>query len=429
LAGKSEIIGPINPVGPYLAALAVYLPFWAVVVWYHGLYDHAEKVTGLNELSRILKAFLAGTIGSLAIAYLVKSWDIGRFILLGTAVAFFAWLYLSRSLLRLWKAAEIRQGRGVVRVAIIGVGRTARRVAERIQNHPEGGYLLLGFIDPNPRRRLTTLAGLPVLGKTQALADLVREHRMNEVFLAVPKLPQHETLSLVLACEHLGVQFKIVSNLFQVITRQVQVDVVDEVPVVRLRNAELRPIQAFVKRLLDLAVAAGLLAVFALPMLIITLLIRLESRGPALFRQVRIGQGGRPFAMLKFRTMYVDAPIYATAPTDPGDPRVTPFGRWLRKTSLDELPQLLNVLVGHMSMVGPRPEMPFLVEQYEEWQRRRLDVKPGVTGLWQVVGRKNLPLSRNMEYDFYYIMNQSLFLDLVILVKTVPAVVFGRGAF
>jgi lipopolysaccharide/colanic/teichoic acid biosynthesis glycosyltransferase len=101
----------------------------------------------------------------------------------------------------------------------------------------------------------------------------------------------------------------------------------------------------------------------------------------------------------------------------------------LRKTSLDELPQLLNVLVGHMSMVGPRPEMPFLVEQYEEWQRRRLDVKPGVTGLWQVVGRKNLPLSRNMEYDFYYIMNQSLFLDLVILVKTVPAVVFGRGAF
>jgi lipopolysaccharide/colanic/teichoic acid biosynthesis glycosyltransferase len=183
------------------------------------------------------------------------------------------------------------------------------------------------------------------------------------------------------------------------------------------------------KRVLDLFVATGLLVVFALPMLIIALLIRLESKGPALFRQIRIGQGGRPFAMLKFRTMYVDAPKYASAPTDPRDPRITPFGRWLRKTSLDELPQLLNVLVGHMSMVGPRPEMPFLVEQYEEWQRRRLDVKPGLTGLWQVVGRKNLPLSRNMEYDFYYIMNQSLFLDLVILIKTVPAVVFGRGAF
>jgi exopolysaccharide biosynthesis polyprenyl glycosylphosphotransferase len=314
-------------------------------------------------------------------------------------------------------------------VAIIGVGRTARRVAERIQTHPEGGYQLLGFIDPHPRRRLHALAGLPVLGKTSALAELVRENRMTEIFLAVPKLPQHETLSMVLACEHLGVQFKIVSNLFQVITRQVQVDVVDEVPVVRLRNAELRPIQAFLKRALDLVVAVGLLALFAVPMLLIALIIRWESRGAAFFRQMRIGQGGRPFEMLKFRTMFVDAPVYATAPTDPRDPRVTPFGRWLRKTSLDELPQLINVLLGHMSMVGPRPEMPFLVEQYEEWQRRRLDLKPGVTGLWQVVGRKNLPLSRNMEYDFYYIMNQSLFLDLVILVKTVPAVIFGRGAF
>jgi lipopolysaccharide/colanic/teichoic acid biosynthesis glycosyltransferase len=183
------------------------------------------------------------------------------------------------------------------------------------------------------------------------------------------------------------------------------------------------------KRLLDLTVASGLLLLFAIPMLLIWLFIRLESKGPALFRQVRIGQGGEPFEMLKFRTMYTDAPKYAVAPTDPQDPRVTPSGRWLRKTSLDELPQLFNVLLGQMSMVGPRPEMPFLVDQYEEWQRRRLDVKPGVTGLWQVVGRKNLPLSRNMEYDFYYIMNQSIFMDLVILMKTVPAVIFGRGAF
>jgi lipopolysaccharide/colanic/teichoic acid biosynthesis glycosyltransferase len=127
--------------------------------------------------------------------------------------------------------------------------------------------------------------------------------------------------------------------------------------------------------------------------------------------------------------MRTDADPYAVAPTDPDDSRITPSGRFLRRTSLDELPQLLNVLRGEMSMVGPRPEMPFIVEKYEPWQRRRLDVKPGITGLWQVIGRKNLPLHLNMEYDLYYIKNQSLLLDIEILLKTVPAVLMGRGAF
>jgi lipopolysaccharide/colanic/teichoic acid biosynthesis glycosyltransferase len=127
--------------------------------------------------------------------------------------------------------------------------------------------------------------------------------------------------------------------------------------------------------------------------------------------------------------MRTDTDPYSVAPTDPEDSRITRLGRFLRRTSIDEFPQLLNVLSGEMSMVGPRPEMPFLVDRYEEWQRRRLDVKPGVTGLWQIVGRKNLPLSLNMEYDFYYIKNQSLLFDMVILLKTIPAVIFGRGAF
>jgi lipopolysaccharide/colanic/teichoic acid biosynthesis glycosyltransferase len=180
---------------------------------------------------------------------------------------------------------------------------------------------------------------------------------------------------------------------------------------------------------MDVIVAVILLVLFALPMIVFAVWIRLDSRGPALFRHLRIGKGGVPFQMLKFRTMFTDAQPYAIAPADPEDPRVTRAGKWLRRFSFDEFPQLINVLLGHMSMVGPRPEMPFLVEQYEEWQRRRLDVKPGVTGLWQIVGRKNLPLALNLEYDFYYIKNQSLFFDMVILLKTIPAVIFGKGAF
>jgi exopolysaccharide biosynthesis polyprenyl glycosylphosphotransferase len=429
LADKGVFSAPINALQNYIYALPIYLALWLTTNLYYGLYDHSGKVTGINQISRILRAFIAGAVGSLSVAYLFKQWDIGRVVLLGSSSAFFVYLYASRSILRAWKHRQLAKGIGVTRVLIIGLGRTAKAVMERIRNHPEGGYELVGFVDPYRKRRLAELGGLPVVGTTAELADVLRRSPVDVVFLAVPRMPQNEMLNLIVNCEDLGVQFKIVSNIFDVITSQVQVDVIDEVPVIHLRNSELPVAQRALKRLLDIVVAAILLLFFAVPMLIIALLVRLDSRGPALFRQLRIGKGGRPFTMLKFRTMRIESDPYCVAPTDPDDGRITRLGRWLRRYSIDEFPQLLNVLAGQMSMVGPRPEMPFLVEQYEEWQRRRLDVKPGVTGLWQIVGRKNLPLSLNMEYDFYYIKNQSLFFDLVILLKTIPAVFFGRGAF
>lgn len=421
---------PINPVENYVLALVVYLPFWFGCAWYYGLYAHRGKITGLNQARALVKTLLSGMVGSLAIAYLFKQWDIGRFILLLTPPLYFVWLYVSRTLLRAWKQRQVLRGIGLVHVLVVGLGRTARRVMTRLETHPEGGYRFVGFIDPVQRKRpLTRVAGQPVLGTSAEIEQVLLAHAVDEVFLAVPNLPATEVLNLVTACEHLGVRFKVVSNLFDVITSQVKVDVIDEVPVVPLSNARLSPLHAIAKRIMDLVVAMGLLAISAVPMLLIALAIRLDSRGPALFTQERVGQFGRRFRLYKFRTMRTDAPAYAKAPTDPEDPRITRIGRILRRTSIDEFPQMINVLLGHMSMVGPRPEMPFLVEKYEEWQKRRLDVKPGITGLWQIIGRKNLPLSLNMEYDFYYIMNQSLLLDTVILLKTVPAVIFGRGAF
>ncbi len=429
LADHGLLARPINPIRNYLVGFPVYLALWMSCSWHYGLLDHREKITGLNQLSRLLQTLIAGVIGSMALAYLFKQWDIGRSVLLLSAALYFAWLYASRSFLRALKQREVRRGGGAIRVIVIGVGRTAQRVMDRIVNHPEGGYRMLGFVDPHPRRHLSSVAGQPVLGGLPRLVHLLRHHDVDVVYLAVPKMPPDETMNLIVQCEHLGVQFKMVSNLFDVITSQVKVDVIDEIPVIQLRNNELPFTQRVLKRLMDLAVAGLLLALFAAPMVLIAILIRLDSRGPALFRQRRIGRGGRPFTMFKFRTMRTDAEAYAVAPTDPEDPRITRTGRWLRRFSFDEFPQLLNVIRGDMSMVGPRPEMPFLVERYEEWQKRRLDVKPGVTGLWQIVGRKNLPLALNLEYDFYYIKNQSLFFDIVILLKTIPAVVFGKGAF
>jgi exopolysaccharide biosynthesis polyprenyl glycosylphosphotransferase len=429
LARRGVINLPINEVSNYVLALKVYLPLWLAVIWHYGLYDHREKITGLNQVSSILRALIAGSIFSLAVAYLFKPWDLGRFVLILTPPLYALWLYASRSWLRAWKQRQILRGVGVTNVLIIGVGRTARRVKERIVNHPEGGYRIVGFVDPHPRRRLTEIDGIPVLGRTSKIVDILARHEVDVAFLAVPHMPQNEIMNLVVQCEHSGVPFKIVSNLFEVITSQVRIDVIDEVPVVHLKNAELPWLQRLLKRILDVVVASVLLVMFAIPMLIFAIIIKLDSPGPVLFRHRRVGKGGRLFTMYKFRTMRTDSDPYAPAPTDPDDARVTRCGRWMRRYSFDEFPQLINVLLGDMSMVGPRPEMPFIVERYEEWQKRRLDVKPGVTGLWQIVGRKNLPLALNLEYDFYYIKNQSLFFDIVILIKTIPAVVFGKGAF
>jgi exopolysaccharide biosynthesis polyprenyl glycosylphosphotransferase len=183
------------------------------------------------------------------------------------------------------------------------------------------------------------------------------------------------------------------------------------------------------KRTIDLVGASLGVLVFGPFCLLIALLIRLTSKGPILFVQERIGRDGKPFKLLKYRTMHLDTDRYAPAPEYPDDPRVTPIGRWLRRFSFDELPQLLNVLGGSMSLVGPRPEMAFHVDQYSRWQRQRLKVKPGLTGLWQIHGRSDIPLHKNLEYDLYYVRNQSLFLDYRIMLKTVFVVLFGRGAY
>lgn len=430
LAETSVITNPINPIRGYLLAFLVYLPYWFLVAWFHDLYAHQGRLTSLNQVSNIVRTLVGGLAGSLAIAYLFKQWDIGRFVLLLSGPLLCVWFLFSRTIVRHWKLAQFKKGIGVTNVIVIGVGRTARRTVRRIASHPGGAYRFCGLVDHHSRRKINgTIHGSPVLGHLRDLPEIVREYSIHEVFLAAPILSQEQILTLVTECEHLGVQFKIVGNLFEVISSQVQIDRIDEIPVIQLRNAALPPLQAALKRLLDFSVASILLLLFSIPMLIIAALIKLDSPGPAIFRQERIGLFGRPFRMLKFRTMTTSSLPYAMAPSDANDPRVTRIGYWLRRFSLDEFPQLINVLFGTMSMVGPRPEMPFLVSKYTVWERRRLDVKPGLTGLWQIVGRKNLPLALNMEYDFYYIKNQSLMFDVIILIKTIPAVIFGKGAF
>jgi len=419
---------PINDISGYIHALGGILVAWMFATAYHGHYSHREKISSLNQVSGIFKAAFAGFLGTLALAhFLYKDQELGRAVIVAASLFNFVYLYISRTYLRVLKRRVIAQGIGLKRCLIVGAGACGAKVMDHIVGHPEIGFDLVGFVDDDSDKK--TVGPLPVLGPLSRLPEIIRERRVEEVFLAIPSLRQNRQMNLVVECEHAGADFKIVSNIFGVITNQVKIDEIDDVPVIKLKQGGLPPLHAFGKRVLDLVFAVVLFVPALVIWPFIILLIRLDSRGPALFRQERVGRGGRLFVMYKFRTMYVDTPPFKEAPDTPEDPRITRAGRFLRKFSLDEIPQILNVLRGDMSMVGPRPEMPFIVKQYEEWQKRRLSVKPGITGLWQIVGRKRLPLYQNLEYDFYYIKNQSLWLDLVILWKTIPAVLFGKGAY
>lgn len=420
----------INWIWPsYVMSLLWLLPVWIFLCAIRGHYAHRDRISSLNEITRIFRAAEEIWLATFVISFLLRGYSLGRAVVLLSVIPQFFYLYTSRTILRAIKRRATRRGKGLKRVLIVGTGETARRALLRIVDHPEVGYELVGLVGRTDEPPTRTINRVPYLGSLDRLDALIRLHNINEVFLADPKVPDNDKLNLIARCDETGVAFKIVSQMFEVVNPQITIDVLDDLPVILLQPGGLGPLQAFLKRIMDIAIASILL-IISLPFsLLITLWIRFDSPGPVLFIHDRIGIGGRRFRLWKFRTMTVETNPYDPAPTDSDDPRITRAGRWLRRTSLDELPQLWNVLRGQMSMVGPRPEIPQIVERYEPWQRIRLEVKPGVTGLWQIIGRKNLPLELNLEYDLYYIKNQSLLLDLVILFKTIPAVAFGRGAF
>jgi exopolysaccharide biosynthesis polyprenyl glycosylphosphotransferase len=428
--------GPINDVAPYLRVYPLIVFVGLANCLAFGLYVHRRRISSLNRPSTILRAGYHWLLYIMVVAFFFKELDLGRSVILLAGLLGFVWLGGSRTVLRHLKARAVARGRGTVRTAIVGEGALAIEVMKALRTHPEIGFAFVGMIRHSPgepdaaERALMESEGARPLGNTESIHEIVDRERIEEVFLAVAHLDPREQLDLLNIADRRGLSVHVVSNIFGVITEQAKVDEIGTFPVITLRDGYLPLHQTILKRLLD--VFCGVLGCLVWLLFFhwwIALRIKFDSPGPVFFRQQRVGRDGQVFEIIKYRTMRTDAPAYAVAPVEEEDPRITRFGRWLRRTSLDELPQLLNVLRGEMSMVGPRPEMPFIVEGYQAWQRRRLDVKPGVTGLWQVIGRKNLPLHLNMEYDFYYIKNQSFLLDVEILFRTIPAVLKGRGAF
>jgi exopolysaccharide biosynthesis polyprenyl glycosylphosphotransferase len=354
------------------------------------------------------------------------------------AVLTIALLGLARLIRRLINAQFRKRGLGVERVLIVGAGELGRAVMRTVVARPELGYHIVGFVDDNPAKG--DLGRFKALGNLDDIETILKTERVDEMLITLPWMYHRAIMRLVRAGQGHGVRARVVPDFFQLSLNRLDFSDLDGIPLIGIKEASLPRVEQLVKRLLDLALGVVGLALAGLPMLIIALLIRLESPGPALFKQVRVGAKGKLFGIYKFRSMRVGAEAEkeqlkalneATGPLFKikNDPRLTRTGKFLRRISFDELPNLFNVLRGEMSLVGPRPGLPDEVAQYEAWHRQRLEVKPGMTGLWQVSGRSDLPFDEMCLLDIYYIENWSLALDFTILLRTLPRVLLREGAY
>ncbi|MBC8447649.1 MAG: sugar transferase [Chloroflexi bacterium] len=327
------------------------------------------------------------------------------------------------------------------RILIVGAGKVGREVAESIAG-PHGWVdaEVVGFLDDDVTKQGQSPAGKPVLGTLDSITEVVMAEQIDQVIFTLPLRAHLRLINMAARLQKLPVDVKVIPDLFDLAFARTRAEEFRGFPIISLRESAISDYDKAVKRLFDIVVGGVMLLLAAPLILVISLLIKLDSPGTIIFKQQRVGENGQLFWMYKFRSMVTDAEEQLpdlvrnneegkTLFKFPDDPRVTRLGRLLRRTSLDELPQLINVLKGEMSLVGPRPELPFVVERYEPWERRRLTVPPGLTGWWQIRGRSDHPSHLNIEDDLYYIANYSLKLDLAILFKTVSAVVKGRGAY
>ena len=332
-----------------------------------------------------------------------------------------------------------RLGLGETRLLVVGSGRLGKMIMQHIVANPNLGYSIVGFLH-DMNESPSDFGRFKMLGTLDDLGMVIRSMQIDEVIIALPSYLHQQSIRSVRLCERLGTSFKLVPDLHELSLSRIDMEAIEGIPLISIKQVSINSLQGFVTRIVDIIVAL-LILIIGFPLwLCIALAVAISSPGGILYKQTRIGLSGRPFKVYKFRSMYKDAdarladlmalneaqgPLFKIK----DDPRITLIGRFLRHTSFDEIPQLFNVIKGEMSLVGPRPALPHEVAQYDELQRGRLAVKPGMTGLWQVRGRSNISFDEGVLMDLYYIENWSLRLYFQTLLRTIPVVLFGRGAY
>ena len=340
--------------------------------------------------------------------------------------------YASREGVRELLERRWRAGIGLKRILIAGAGDLGRMVADRILQHRELGYQVVGFLDDRASGDHIGYRGLPLLGTLDEVGEIALRERVDHLYVALPLEEHAKLLNLMEITSRECIDVKVVPDLLQFIALRARLEDLDGLPIINVNDVPLQGLNSWIKRVIDVALSGAAVVLLAIPFAIIAALVKLTSPGPVFYRQERMGLDGKAFTVYKFRSMYIGAedttgPVWARE----DDPRATPIGRWLRKVDLDELPQFLNVLKGDMSIVGPRPERPFFVEQFKHripQYMLRHKVKAGITGWAQVNGwRGNTSLEKRIEYDLYYIENWSVTLDLKIMWLTLVRGLFQRA--
>ncbi len=405
-----------------------------------GIYGQPWNRPWYDEAYRVINGTTTGVIIMLAITFILRPYFYSRLIFLYAAMSIVILLGLSRWV-KAWVLERLRRrGIGVRRALIVGAGEVGRTVMRNIVARSELGYQVVGFVDDNPEKSHTDIGRFKGLGDLDNIPRLIQEEKVDEVIITLPWQYHRKIISIMAQCERERVLARIVPDLFQLTLSQVDVDDLGGVPLIGVRDISISGGDQIIKRAMDFSASLVGLIVLSPLMLLIAAAIKLDSPGPVLFRQTRVGKGGRHFTLYKFRSMRQGAESEQQQLTDLNeadgplfkirdDPRLTHVGKILRRTSLDELPQLYNVLRGEMSLVGPRPPLPSEVEQYKPWHRKRLEVSPGMTGLWQVSGRSELTFDEMVLLDIYYIENWSPALDTLVFLRTIPRVLFGDGAY
>lgn len=419
---------------PYL--YIVFPIIWIIVFLSASVYDSSKNLRVADELNSILmSSVLAGTIiaGLLFLSYR----EISRVLFLCFVLISVVFLISYRLIYRLAYRKKFLRKVEEKRVLIIGAGLVARQLEKKMQGFHTLGFTIVGFVDDNKE---LVARREDVLGELSEAVNIAKQNYVTDVVFALPQRAHDKVNHLVSELHSLPIRIWIIPDYFALALNKAEVLEFAGIPMIDLRAPALNEYQRMAKRMFDLVVTFPLF-VLCLPLYaLIAIAIKLGSPGPILYPSERIGENGHPFKMLKFRSMVIDADkkLNEIATYDekghmlhknPDDPRVTLVGKWLRRTSLDELPQLVNILKGEMSLVGPRPELPALVEKYEPWQRKRFAVPQGLTGWWQVNGRSDNPMHLHTEEDLYYIQNYSIWLDLQILLKTIWVVLRRKGAF
>lgn len=435
-----------EPFDTFLRPLLVSVVLVLLIFSLRGMYRFRRGSSLLDDILRVCGGFTTVMAGVVLLAFFLRfapsrlvflyAWVLGMLLMIGHRL-------VARACQRLlWK-----RGIGVDRVLVVGEGQTGRRIMQAMAGSPHLGYQLAGFAGENDlgeRINVATEAGvrsLARLGNSSEVPDIVARHEIDEVIILPGNGSQAPVLDIVQQCREGVVQFRLVPDVLQFSLDRVHLSEIGGVPIIGIKDASIRGWNAFWKRSIDLLTASAVLILATVPMILIALIVRNDTPGPVLYRQTRLGKDGKPFTMLKFRCMVRNADemwadlLSVTADADARlfklkvDPRMTRSGRWLRRYSLDELPQFWHVLTGEMSVIGPRPPLPLEVEAYEEWHRQRFLVKPGLTGLWQVNGRSSLTFDEMVRLDLYYAENWSPWMDIKIMLRTLPAVLLGRGAY